>query len=284
MEAFSVHGNIKAPSRRMISLAPSITELLYYLGLGKAMVGVTRQCNYPPEVNDADKVGSFLIPDIKRILEQTPDTVVGLTTLHRHLPEMLRNEDICVILLDYHSVHDILDVMEGIASLAVDPATGLKLVATLRARVNVLEAAKNRFEPVRTLFLISESPIMIPARNSYQYDALQIAGAIQVSNGYTQYERVTLEEVVYFDPEVILACGRYRGEPAPKICPDCKSVEPICQRIVDDIALRPKWQESSAAKNGRIMAIPCHWLCRPGPRLIEGMAEINKILRDYQRD
>jgi iron complex transport system substrate-binding protein len=147
--------------------------------------------------------------------------------------------------------------------------------------VNALHPSKNKDGPIKTLFLISQSPIMIPSRNSYQYDALQIAGASQLPTGYTQYERVTVEEVVYFDPEIILACGRHRGELPPKMCPDCRSTHPICQRIVDDIALEPKWKETSAALNGNIIATPCHWLCRPGQRLIDGMESIAKIFQKY---
>jgi len=105
MDAFSIHGNIKAPARRIVSLAPSTTELLFYLGLGESVVGITKQCDYPASVGDIDLIGSFLIPDKKRILELSPDTIIGISSLHQHLPEIIQNEHIGVILFDYHSVH-----------------------------------------------------------------------------------------------------------------------------------------------------------------------------------
>jgi len=284
MDTFSIYGSLKAPSRRIISLAPSITELLFYLGMGDSVVGVTRQCDYPAAARDRDIIGSFLVPDAKRILELSPDAVIGLSNLHRHIPEIIHNNHIGVILLDYHSVQGILDVMEAISSLAAAPKTALGIVASLQQRVTLLNSSKNRDGDVKTLFLISESPIMIPALNSYQYDALQIAGAAQLAGSRAQYERVTLEEVVYFDPEVILACGRHKGEPLPKMCPDCRSEQPICQRIVDDIALKPRWKETRAALNGNIVAVPCHWLCRPGPRLIDGIESIFKVLQHYKNN
>lgn len=283
MDAFSIHGNIRAPLRRIVSLAPSITEMLFYLGLGGQIVGVTRQCDYPAEVGGKEKVGSFLMPDTGRILEIAPDAVIGLGDLHRHLPETLKNGDTGVIIFDYHTVQDVLGVMEAVASLAAARETALGRVDALQKRVNALRQAGGLAEPVRTFFLISESPIMIPSRRSYQYDALRIAGAAQLSGGYTQYERVTLEEVVYFDPEIVLACGRHREEPPPRMCPDCHSTQPICQRIVEDIAEKPGWRETSAARTGNILPIPCHWLCRPGPRLVEGMESIAGILRRHKR-
>jgi iron complex transport system substrate-binding protein len=283
MDAFSIHGNIKAPSQRIISLAPSITEMLFYLGMGSSVVGATRQCNYPEEVRNKEIIGSFLIPDTKRILKLSPDTIIGLSNLHKHMHEIIP-KNIGVILLDYHNVQDILDVMAVISSLALEPKAALAIVTSLKRRLNLLEKSRNRDGNMRTLFLINDSPIMIPAFNSYQYDALRVTGATQLANSHTQYERVTLEEVVYFDPEIILACGRHKGEPLPKMCPDCHSTQPICQRVVDDIALKPKWRETSAAATGNIIATPCHWLCRPGPRLIDGMESIFKILHIHKHD
>jgi iron complex transport system substrate-binding protein len=282
MSEFYIHGGIKAPLRRIISLAPSITEMLFYLGLGESVVGVTRQCDYPAAVSGIENVGSFLIPDTERILELSPDAVIGIKDLHGHLPKVLR-DNIGVILFDYHSVAGILDVMEAVSSLGGQPEAGLERAGSLRRRVEKIQTENSGEDPVRTLFLITESPLMLPARGSYHYDALRITGAAQVTNGYAQYERVTLEEVVYFDPEVILACGTNRGKPPRKMCPGCQSAEPPCQRIVDDIALKPGWKDTTAAQSGNIVALPCDWLCRAGPRLIDGMESIAGILRRYRK-
>ena len=282
MNEFSVHGDIRAPARRIVSLAPSITELLFYLGLGDSIIGVTRQCDYPASVRGINNIGSFLIPDTKRILELSPDTIIGFSALHQHIPEIIKNGQSGMLLFDYHSVQGVLDVMDVLASLAIEVKTALGLVTSLRQRVDALQTGNNNGSLVRTLFLITENPIMVPGRNSYQYDALQIAGAVQMPYNYAQYERVTLEEVVHFNPEIILACGRHRGEPPIKMCPDCQSSQPICQRVVDDIALKPKWKETTAASTGNIVAIPCHWLCRPGPRLIDGMESIAEVLQRCQ--
>jgi len=277
MSQFTVHGNMRAPASRIISLAPSITELLYYLGLGESVVGVTRQCDYPEAVKGVASIGSFLMPESKSLVELSPDIVVGLSDLHRHVPEAVDSGKSGVILLNYHSVLGVLGAMEALASLAGDTENTLGLVDSLRRRVVALQTRSKNRRGIKTLFMMHDDPVYTPGRDSFQYDALKIAGAVQMPYNNAQYERINLEQVVHFNPEVLIACGRHRGEKPRKICPDCQVEQPICQRVVDDIAEKPGWRETKAAATGRVVALPCHWICRPGPRLIDGMEQIEKI-------
>jgi iron complex transport system substrate-binding protein len=278
MNELMVFGDIRLPVRRIVSLAPSITEIIFYLGLGEHLAGVTRQCDYPRAVKEVPVVGSFLKPDIKRIMGLSPDIIVGLTDLHKHLPEVINSGQISHVLLDYHSVSGVLDTMDVIAGLAEDTETVSEHVAFLRRRVNEIQMKTLRHVAVRTLFMMSDDPVNTPGCGSYQYDALKIAGAAQISFNNAQYERITIEQVIEFDPEVIFACGRHRNEPPRKICLGCQAENPICLRIVDDISASPQWQETRAARSGRILALPCDWLCRAGPRLINGIEKISEIL------
>jgi iron complex transport system substrate-binding protein len=278
MNELMVFSDIRLPVQRIVSLAPSITEILFYLGFGEHLVGVTRQCDYPRAIKEVPIVGSFLKPDIKRITELSPDIIIGLADLHKHLPEVINSGQINHVLLDYHSVSGVLDTMDVIAGLAEDTEKASEHVTFLRRRVNEIQMKTLRHAAVRTLFMMYDDPVYTPGCGSYQYDALKIAGAAQMPYNNTQYERITIEQVVEFDPEVIFACGRHRNEPPRKICPGCQAENPICLRIVDDIAIRPRWQETWAARRGRILALPCDWLCRAGPRLINGIEKISEIL------
>ena len=278
MSEFTVHGDIKPPVKRIVSLAPSVTELLYYLGLGNNVVGVTRQCDFPEPVKDISTVGSFLKPDVNLITELRPDIIIGLGDLHKHLLEIIDSGRIGQILFNYYSVRGVLDAMEIVASLAEDVKSASELVAALRQRVQEIRAKTDGVPSVRTLFMMYDEPIYTPGGGSYMYDALKIAGALQMPYDNAQYERVTMEQVTECNPEVVFACGRHRDEPPRKICPGCQAENPICLRIVDDIAIRPQWRETKAAQTGRILALPCDWLCRAGPRLIDGMEKIARIL------
>lgn len=279
MAELSIHGNIRMPARRIVSLAPSVTEMLFYLGMAGPVVGVTRQCDYPAAVREVETVGSFLKPDIEHIIGLSPDAVIGLHDLHKHLPEVIDSGRIGLILLAYHDVNGVLDAMEVVAGLAEDVEKASGLVASLRQRVGEVRKKVEGRPAVRTLFMMYDDPVYTPGCGSYQYDALKIAGAVQMPYNNGQYERVSVEQVVEFDPEVILACGHRRDEPPRRICPGCQAENPICLRIVDDIGIRLQWRETTAARNGRIIALPCDWLCRAGPRLIDGIEEISDILR-----
>jgi iron complex transport system substrate-binding protein len=282
LSELTVHGVITVPARRIISLAPSITEMLFYLGLGDSVAGVTRQCDFPEYVGNISNIGSFIKPDTKRINGVSPDIIIGLSDLHKHLPEIIEPEKAGQILLNYHDVRGVLDAMEIIAGLAVDVEKTTELVASLRRRVSVIQKDSEKYRSVKTLFMMHDDPVYTPGRSSYQYDALRIAGAIQMPYNNAQYERITLEQVAEFNPEVVFACGRHRDEMPRKICPGCQAEDPICQRIVDDIGMKPQWRDTTASRKGRIVALPCDWLCRAGPRLVDGMERIAGILSDVR--
>lgn len=278
MTELNVHDDIVLPAQRIISLAPSITEILFFLGLGKHVAGVTGQCDFPASAQRKNIVGSFLKPDIKCIDTLSPDMIIGLKDLHEHLPSMIDSGHTGYIMFDYRSVSGVLDAMEVVAGIAEDIKTASDRVASLRHRVRNLQIEASKRPAVRTLFMMYDEPVYTPGCGSYQYDALEIAGAAQMSYNNTQYERVTVEQVVDFNPEVVFACGRQRNEPPRKVCSGCQAENPICLRVVDDIATRPGWRDTTAAKNDRIIALPCDWLCRAGPRLVDGMEKIAQIL------
>jgi iron complex transport system substrate-binding protein len=278
MTELNVHDDIVLPARRIVSLAPSITEILFFLGLGKHVAGVTGQCDFPDSAQRKNIVGSFLKPDIKRIDTLSPDMIIGLKDLHEHIPDMIDSGHTGYIMFDYRSVSGVLDAMEIVAGIAEHIKTASQRVASLRHRVRNVQMEMSERPAVRTLFMMYDDPVYTPGCGSYQYDALEIAGAVQMQYNNAQYERVTVEQVVDFDPQVIFACGRHRNEPPRKVCSGCQAENPICLRIVDDIGIRPQWRKTSAARNDRIIAILCDWLCRAGPRLVDGMEKIAQIL------
>ena len=278
MTDLNVHDDIALPARRIISLAPSITEVLFFLGLSKYVAGITVQCDFPVSAKRKNIVGSFLKPDIRRIGALSPDMIIGLKDLHEHIPEMIDSGRTGFIMFDYRSVSGVLDAMEAVTGIAEDIKTASQRVASLRHRVLNVQMEMSVRPAVRTLFMIYDEHVYTPGCGSYQYDALAISGALQMPYNNAQYERVTLEQVVDFDPEVVFACGRHRNESPRKVCPGCHAENPICLRVVDDIAIRPGWRETTAAKNERIIALPCDWLCRAGPRLVDGIEKIAQIL------
>ncbi|TGE31177.1 helical backbone metal receptor [Desulfosporosinus sp. Sb-LF] len=261
---------------RLISLVPSITETLYALGFGAEVVGVTEQCDYPEDARIKEKIGTFAQPDRSRILALKPDLVLGDGALHQAVLEKLRRMDVNVLAFQPKGVEEILSNMQMIGRFSRREPAVDGIVEAYRLRINEMRRESWRERP-RVLRIMTTEPYIIPGLGSYQYDALQIAGAkLMPIQSEEAYVKVRWEEIVAFDPEVILFCGVESHATRPRRCKGCTAKLPICQRTVEDI-VNEKWLQLSAVRENRIFPLACETICRPGPRLIEGMERLNQI-------
>jgi iron complex transport system substrate-binding protein len=257
-----------ASSNRIVSTAPSITEMLYALGLGSRVVGDTTFCTYPADARTKPKVGTFLQPDYERILSLRPDLVlviknpIGVTQKLRSLG--LHAEE-----LDQDKVGDVLASLERIGALTGKQAEAARLTASLRAQLeDVRRAAATR--PRRsTLFLVGRSSGTLqgmvgagPA--TFIDELLQLAGGTNALAGAPmQYPNVSLEQILTRDPEVILDMGDFahaEGRPG----------QPVAQIL----ALWAAYPRLRAVRDHRVKVVSTDVLVRPGPR----MAEAARIL------
>ena len=201
-----------APPERIVSTAPSITELLYALGLGDRVVGVTRFCRYPPEAQQKPKIGDYTSPNLEAIAALRPDLVIiqtnpvqladRLAKLKLHVLE-IDQENIAAI---YKSIHDV-----GAATGTEHAATQLSDsildgLGKIRSRVASLPR-------VRMMFVIGRSPnrldgLVVVGHASYLNEVIEIAGGENVfRDAVAGYPEVSLEEVMARNPEVIVDMG-----------------------------------------------------------------------------
>ncbi len=262
--------------QRIVSLVPSFTEILYFLGLGARLAGVTEHCDYPPEARTRAKAGTFGRPLPARILSLQPDLVLADAALHRAAVVELRNAGIEVLAYTPVSVNDIFWVMDKIAQLCCVGDAGRKLVDSMRERAEQLSRKSGRERP-RVFRLMSTDPLITPGPGSFQYDALQRSGARLMAFQTKQpYVKVSLKQIIEFDPEVVVFCGVEEGQRQPSRCMGCVAAKPICQRTLDDLT-NGEWEQTTAFREHRVYPIPCHTICRPGPRLIDGMERLHSI-------
>ncbi len=257
-----------ATANRIVSTAPSITEMLYALGLGSRVVGDTTYCTYPAEAKSKPKIGTFLQPDYERILSLRPDLVlviknpIGVTQKLRSLG--LHAEE-----LDQDKVGDILVSLQRIGDLTGKQADATRLAGSLRSQlVEVRKAAAAR-PRLSTLFLVGRSTGTLQGMvgagpGTFIDELLQIAGASNSLAGLPmQYPNVSLEQILTRDPEVILDMGDFahaEGRPG----------QPEAQIL----ALWAAYPGLRAVRNHRVKVISTDVLVRPGPR----MAEAARIL------
>jgi len=266
--------------QRIISLIPSVTEILYYLGLEAKVVGITENCNYPKETAFKYKVGTFGHPQLSTILGLEPDLVLADGALHKKLIEELRKKNIKVLEATPINIKDIFVLMSELGYLSHTEHTVQPLINKLKERVDRI-IQKGVLRRPRVFRLMSIDPLVTPGPGSFQYDALRLAGAQMMDfQSNEPYVKVSWEQVKKFDLEMILFCGVERGQPLPLKCKGCTAKNPVCHRTVDDI-LSLEWEDITAVRENKLYPVSCDTICRPGPRLIDGIEKLQKLFHPF---
>ncbi len=266
---------------RIISLVPSHTETLFYLGLGEQVAGVTEHCDFPPEAGDRERVGYFGRPDLSRIVSLRPDLVVSGGSVHRETVEQLRKAGIEVFDFQPLSVAALLDGMESLMRFTAD-ATNISRVNSLRTKLHRLEeiGRAGKHSP-RLVFLAGGADMYVPGFRNWQFDAFRLCGAYPLpTTGDAMFVHVAWADIKAFDPEVVLACGRYGHEQPPRRCPGCAVENRPCARDIAAIRENPALRGVAAVQSDHVYPVACHAFCRPGPRLFSGMEWLVSLTSD----
>lgn len=259
---------------RIVSLAPSHTEILFALGLGEQVTGVTEHCDYPPEVSGKVRIGPFARPDVAKIVSLQPNLVLACGKLHQAYIEELLSAGLNVLDFFPRTLRELLDGMGTLTDIAGAGRTGRELVAVLTERLCRIKEKTMAFAKPRVFLIMFDRPVTTPGPLSCQYDALRLAGAsLMAMDKELSFMFVPWERLIEFDPEIIISCGAPPGRPKMK-CPGCKVENPPCRRDVAVLMENPYLANTPAVKNKRVYPIPCHCLCRPGPRMFEGIEKL----------
>lgn len=238
---------------RVVSLAPNLTEILYALGLEDRLVGVTNQCDFPPEARQKRIVGDVVNPSLEEIIQLKPDVVFGTTAGNRReTADALERLGIPLYGIDPHSVDDVLASVRRIAELLGVPERGAELEARLRARLMALHQRLNSVSRPRVLFAIWLDPLITVGGDTFLNDLLRRAGARSVTGDISSdWPRLSLEVALELDPDFL-------------VLPNSHSLK---SRLADLSNRRP-WQSLRAVEQGRVIWMDDAVL-RPGPRIVD---------------
>ncbi|MCU1277460.1 MAG: cobalamin-binding protein [bacterium] len=245
--------------RRIVSLAPSSTEIVYALGAGDRVVGVDQYSDWPPEAAKVARVGSDLAPSVERIMALRPDVVFIATSANsRELPLELERLGIRVVISKIDSLDDLWRdiVASGDAIGTHDAATAL--VDQLRARIAATHARVAALAPTKALVVVWADPLTVIGGHSFVDDEIRVAGGDNIAGDSPQpYPQYSVERMLARAPEVIVV-GSHKGGPT----------------------LAPLTAHTSlpAVKNGRVHAVDGDLLFRPGPRLVDGIELLSRLL------
>ncbi len=249
--------------RRIVSLAPSVTETLFALGLGDRVVGDTDFCDYPAEAQKRSHVGGPVNPSIEAVAALHPDIVVASREINRldsvHSLEQL---GIPVYATDPHSVDEVLASTERLADLLGAQDAGRALVAKLRGRLDELDRRLAGLPPKTVLMIVWLDPLISAGGTSFLNDALHRSGARSVIDSPQAWPTIDLEEVVRRQPEYLIISN----DNAQQV-----------KRELDELQKRPAWRELEAVRNRRFIILS-ESISHPSPRLIDGIEQLARAL------
>lgn len=236
------------PPRRIVSTVPSLTELLFDVGAGDQVVGVTTYCVYPPEATKKAKIGSINI-DYEALAALKPDVIAtSVAVAHKSAAE-LESQGYRVFSVDPRTLADIARALRLLGALTGHESEAERTASTLEARVKAATAP-----PGPTVYFEhSADPLGTAGPDSYAGDAIRLAGGRNIFDG--GWRLIEWEAVLARDPEVIL----------------------ICHDRKEELERRSGWSNLSAVKNGRVHFVTKEQFLYPTPRLAEGLEEAARL-------
>lgn len=247
-------------TNRIVSLTASITEILFALGAGGRVVGVTDTCDYPPEVNDRPHVCSWFDPDMKRIEDLGPDLAIGLETVHNKMQKKFKAAGIRLVLLNPTCMADALADILNLGGILDLQRTARLMVGNLQERIDKLtehvrQIPSDRRVTVSRVLDVENDRLIVAGPKSFQYDVISCAGGVNVTGGIDEaYPKVSFEQFKNWDPGMVFFCGSDK-------------------RHISHIKADPAWQSLKSVQQGSIHQFDCGLTCRTGPRIVD-MAEL----------
>ena len=253
--------------QRIVSLAPKNTELLFAIGAGAQVVGVTSQCNYPPEARDRERIGVFSGKSLslEKIVSLEPDLVVSAGEFHRAVVDELERLGLVVVAMGADSLTELYDEIELLGMMTGHEDQAANLVGRMRERVKRVRESAREIGPAQrptVYYQVWDSPLTAAGPASFIGEMIELAGGINVIADRTaRYPQFSEEALLQLNPDVILAPTSH-GAPVS----------------LEDFRNKPGWRDLRAVRNGRIHLIDGDSVSRCGPRLVDALEAINQAL------
>jgi len=254
-----------AENQRIVSLAPSTTEILFALGLEQNIVGVTTFCNYPPAVSEKEKVGTFSQPDIERIVSLKPDIIFATGLEQAYTVERLRQLNLNFYVSDPSNIEELYESILEIAELTDRRKEAKRLIAVMRSKIERIETQTeliSQEEKVKVFIEIWHDPLLTAGRGSFVDELVTLAGGINIADDTPRpYSYFSAEQLIVRDPGCIILGHRAGGN------------------VLEFVKGRLGWSQINAVKKGYVYDdVDPDLFMRPGPRLAEGLVEIHERL------
>ncbi len=252
-------GELPAKPQRIVSLAPNITEVLFALGLGDQVTGVTKYCDYPPEAKSRQKVGGYIDPDLEAILAAGPDLVVGMSgaATDKITPD-LEKAKIPFVVLRMRNIEETIAGVAALAEAVGAPKKGVSMAGALRASLTPRHDGKGA-KP-KTLFVLGHKPLVVAGPGTFGHELIELAGGTNAAGGLdTPYPQLDAEKVITLAPEVVIDAN-------------------MGQSDTERNAFWATYEAIPAVKSGHVSTFDDPSLLRQGPRLVQALETFERVI------
>ena len=251
------------PPKRIVSLAPNITEILFSLGLDEEIVGVSIHCNFPEKAKSRAQVGSYISLDFEKITSLKPDLIIATGAGNtRDMVDRLEKLGFKTYTIFPKNFDDILQSIGHIGQVVNRDTKARVIIEGMRKRKQrVVELTQGLSRP-KVFIQIGDAPMVTVGKGSFADDLIRIAGGENIAGNEKElYPRFGMEEILKRSPEVIVISSMNpKGD---------------YQKVLHEWT---RWKTIPAVKNGRIHLIDSDLLDRPSPRIIDGLEEVARVL------
>ena len=254
---------IPYPAKRIISLAPSITEILFALGLNEEIAAITNFCDYPEAVLSKPRIGGFVNPDIEKIVSLKPDLIIGIRDGNRmDTVDRLNDFGLPVYIIDPKGFHGVIGTIKNIGDVVGREKESKKMVKEMVIkRENIISLTQSLSKP-KVFFQLGDAPMVTVGKGTLADDLIRLAGGRSISeNESVSYPVYSIETVLLKAPEIIIMTSMDSKKNSPYLVKKWES-----------------WKSIPAVRMNMIYVIDSNLVDRPTPRIAEGLEALVRII------
>lgn len=253
--------------QRIVSVSPACTEILFALGLGDQVVGVTEYCNYPEEALSKPKIGTFTSPNLEAILAQDPDLVLATAGVQSDMVDRMEEMGLKVYVVNPATFADTVAIIRDVGALTGRQDEAGRIADDMQMRTDLITGEVQRAvtaggaSPKVFYEIFCENNVWTAGRDSILSDLIRMAGGTNLGDADSaDYYEFSVESLITGNPDVYLVGSGSMANPG-------------------DITTRSGWDNINAVRNGRVYVVNEDLVYRTGPRLIDGLESIYQDIK-----
>jgi iron complex transport system substrate-binding protein len=266
IDQFGRHVRVPDRPQRIVAMAPSITEIIFALGLSDRLVGATQFSDYPPAAEELPKVGSYVHLDVEKIVALRPDLCIAVKDGNPiSVVRKLETVGIPVYAVDPRDLNAVMDTLLELGRLLDVHARAEAIVGAMTDRIQrVRQQVACADQTPGVFFQIGISPIVSVGTPTFIHELIVMSGGVNLAQGATPYPRFSKEQVIGLWPDVMIITSMAR------------------EAVFDQVKAEwQQWPELPAVMNRRIYLVDSNVFDRASPRLVEGLEMLARLIHPH---